>query len=177
MCVCVWILCVIMCNQILFCPSPKDIPRIVLCVGVHHPSGCFPSRDQYLLNLCSQRAFHIEKGLHQHSIGLDGDSWSFQEIVFLKTTRCQHLIISCIASWTWTWNDWNLLCIYVVYTHVYIYMYIHVLYTYIYVYTCTVYIYVYMYIHVTNMFTARLPLLQVVNDPKWHTVKHTCEIR
>ena len=65
-----------------------------------------PSSQYRLLNLCSQRAFHIEKGLHQHSIGLDGGNRSFQEITFWKATRFQHLRCSCIGCcWTWKWNN------------------------------------------------------------------------
>ena len=65
-----------------------------------------PSSQHRLLNLCSQRAFHIEKGLHQHSIGLDGGNRSFQEIIFWKATRFQHLRCSCIGCcWTWKWNN------------------------------------------------------------------------
>ena len=93
---------------------------IYICVCICHynvfiiPLDVSPPSSQYrLLNLCSQRAFHIEKGLHQHSIGLDGGNRSFQEIIFWKATRFQHLRCSCIGwCWTWKWNNSNLLFIY-----------------------------------------------------------------
>ena len=91
-------------------PSPNDIPRIfpfvvessIIYIYIYNMDVYIyiyvfichfnvfiiplevppPSSQHRLLNLCSQRAFHIEKGLHQHSIGLDGGNRSFQEIIF-----------------------------------------------------------------------------------------------